>query len=183
MEEVAYEASRYDQILSLHESSEFFNAKNGAALTENVFKAIILDHGVASLFGVGLIHRHFPIASNAQLVEKDGTSCAWECKSGSRFGRKIVPTSWLAAEEKIYPYEFMFVPYQQEGPPELAQHPAFVKSFFSAVVQYGLENSIGLRRLPYHDCKGVLECTEGNVNINFPADQVFSPPSKIFYRF
>lgn len=96
--------ARMDHIVP--DSSGSWEAKNRAALVQMV------HYGVASLFGVGLIDPHFPVASNAKLVEKDGTSCAWESKSAPK-PRQIVPTSWLAIIDEISPYEFFYFTIEQ----------------------------------------------------------------------
>ena len=171
-EVASYSPVKFTEISSLHDANAFFQRKDGLNIVEKIFKPIVLKHGVAHLFGVGLVHRHFDLPEGAILVEKDNMASPWKCESDSKYGGKIVPTSWLSSGGKIYPYEFSFIPHKNIIPPALTEHSNFAVEFFTKVQELGLEKSFGLRRLPSHDFKGVLECTEGNVNINFPFDQV-----------
>jgi hypothetical protein len=168
----SYDPEKYNEIRSLHESNQLLQTHDRQELIETKLKPLFFKYGVADRFGVGLVHRHFPLPKDTILVEKDNTSSPWKCKSYSKYGGQIVPTSWLYQDGKIYPYEFAFVHHQQAKSPLLDNHALFAEDFFRSVTKLGLNDCIGLRSLPRHDFRGVLECTEGNVNINFDYGQV-----------
>lgn len=168
-----YEPAAFHSISSLQDASQHFQEKNGPSLVETELKALILQHGVDNLFGVALVHRHFDLEEGTILVEKDMIMAPWRYDdSFAKYGGKIIPISWFCKEGRIHPYEFGFVPYSKPEPPRLEEHASFVDAFFDAVNLHGLGDSVGIRRLSGNKPMGMLECTEGNVNIMFPSHEV-----------
>ncbi|KAJ5143702.1 uncharacterized protein N7515_002489 [Penicillium bovifimosum] len=168
-----YDPTAFHGISSLHDAVEHFRSKNGHSFVETKLKSLILQHGVSDLFGVALVHRHFDLEEGTILVEKDMVTAPWKCdNSFAKHGGRIVPISWFFKEGRPYPYEFGFFPYSKTDPPKLEQHASFVEAFFDAVNLHGLDNFVGLRRLSGHESTGMLECTEGRVNIMFPSNEI-----------
>lgn len=178
-----YDSTAFHSISSLHDANKHFRDKNGLSFVETKLKSLILQHGVANLFGVALVHRHFDLEEGTVLVEKDMVTAPWKCDSSfTKHGGRIIPTSWFWMGGRPHPYEFAFFPYSKATPPKLEEHTSFVKAFFDAVTLYGLDNCIGLRRLSGHESTGMLECTEGKVNIMFPSNEVRSYLSALVYH-
>ncbi|KAM3428625.1 hypothetical protein MY4824_008720 [Beauveria thailandica] len=172
---VAYDPTVFHSISSLYDANENFQDNHGLSKVETTLKSIILEHGVANLFGVALVHRHFDLDEGTILVEKDLITAPWKCGSSfKKHGGQLIPTSWLTREGRTYPYEFGFFPYSKATPPGLEEHSDFVTTFFDAVKLHGLDKSVGLRRLSGQESAGMLECTEGNVNIMFSSKEI--PP-------
>lgn len=170
-----YDSTAFHSISSLHDANKHFRDNNGLSFVETKLKSLILQHGVANLFGVALVHRHFDLEEGTVLVEKDMVTAPWKCDSSfTKHGGRIIPTSWFWKGGRSYPYEFAFFPYSKVTPPKLEEHAPFVEAFFDAVKLHGLDNFIGLRRLSGHESTGILECTEGKVNIMFASNEVRS---------
>ncbi|KAJ5394561.1 uncharacterized protein N7487_012202 [Penicillium crustosum] len=168
-----YDSTAFHGISSLHDANKHFRAKNGLSLVETKLKSLILQHGVANLFGVALVHRHFDLEEGTLLVEKDMVTAPWKCdRSFTKHGGRIIPTSWFYQGDRLYPYEFAFFPCSKVTPPELEEHTCFVEAFFEAVKLYGLDDFVGLRRLSGQESTGMLECTEGKVNIMFASNEI-----------
>lgn len=178
-----YDAIAFHSISSLHDADKHFRGKNGRSFVETKLKSLILQHGVANLFGVALVHRHFDLEEGTILVEKDMVTAPWKCdNSFAKHGGRIIPISWFCKDGRPCPYEFGFFPYSTADPPKLEEHASFVQAFFAAVNLHDLGNSIGLRCLSGHESTGMLECTEGKVNIMFPSNEVRSLTSSLVYR-
>lgn len=170
-----YDPTAFHGISSLHDANKHFQSKNGLSLVETKLKSLILQHGVSNLFGVALVHRHFDLEDGTILVEKDMVTAPWKYDdSFTKHGGRIVPISWFLKEGRPYSYEFGFFPYSKTDPPKLEQHASFVEAFFDTVNLHGLDNFVGLRRLSGHESTGMLECTEGKVNIMFSSNEVRS---------
>ncbi|KAJ5847274.1 hypothetical protein N7455_011231 [Penicillium solitum] len=168
-----YDSTAFHSISSLHDANKHFRDNNGLSFVETKLKSLILQHGVANLFGVALVHRHFDLEEGTVLVEKDMVTAPWSCDSSfTKHGGRIIPTVWFCKGDRLYPYEFGFFPYSKVTPPKLEEHAPFVEAFFDAVKLHGLDNFIGLRRLSGHESTGMLECTEGKVNIMFASNEV-----------
>lgn len=168
-----YNPLAFHSISSLYDANLNFQAKHGLTTVETDLKSIIFKHGVQALFGVGLVHRHFDLEKGTILVEKDMVTAPWRAETSlKKHGGKIMPTSWLLWGGQIYPYEFQFLPYSKVPPPQLMDYALFVKEFFDVVKQRGLEQWVGLRRLSGEEAIGMVECTEGNVNIMFSSNEV-----------
>ncbi|KAJ5117322.1 hypothetical protein N7448_010954 [Penicillium atrosanguineum] len=168
-----YDSTAFHGILSLHDADKQFRSKSGLSFVQTKLKSLILQHGVANLFGVALVHRHFDLEEGTILVEKDMVTAPWKCdNSFAKHGGKIIPISWLCKEGRPRPYEFGFFSYSKEDPSGLEGHASFVEAFFDTINLHGLADSVGLRRLTGHESGGMLECTEGKVNIMFPSNEV-----------
>lgn len=178
-----YKLTSFHSILSLHDVDKHFRSKDGLSFVETKLKSLILQHGVANLFGVALVHRHFDLEEGTILMEKDMVTAPWTCdNSFVKHGGRIVPISWFCKEGVLRPYEFGFYPYSTTDPAELEGHSSFVEAFFDAVNLHGLSNSVGLRRLSGHESTGMLECTEGKVNIMFLSNEVRPLISSLVYQ-
>jgi hypothetical protein len=173
---VAYDSAVFHGISSLHDANKRFRDLGGLSFVENALKSLLLQHDVANLFGVALVHRHCDLDEGTVLVERSMITAPWQCgDSFSKHGGEVVPTSWLCKEGKLFPYEFTFSPYSKATPPKLENYAPFVEPYFAMIKHHGLEEFIGLRRLLGYECTGMLECTEGNVNIMFPINEVRLP--------
>ncbi|QSS57456.1 hypothetical protein I7I53_11639 [Histoplasma capsulatum var. duboisii H88] len=169
----AYDPTTFANVSSLENAAKGFSNLNGLSIVETTLKNLILQHEVADIFGVALVHRHFDLDDGTVLVEKDMVLSPWTCNgSWDKFGGKIALISWLCKEDKTVPYEFGFYSYRQASPTKLEKHSAFAQAYFDSVKEHGLEEYIGLRRLTGHEPKEMLECTEGKVYINFSISEV-----------
>ncbi|KAJ6021255.1 hypothetical protein N7540_006759 [Penicillium herquei] len=168
-----FNPAAFHSIFSLHDADKDFQERNGTSFVETKLKSLILQHGVQDIFGVSLVHRHFDLDQGTILVEKDMVTAPWRSdNSFTKHGGKIIPISWFFRDDNVLPYEFGFVPYSTAGPPRLEDYAPFVKEFFDTVKLHGLENSVGIRRLSGTESPGMLECTEGKVNIMFSGNEV-----------
>jgi hypothetical protein len=180
---VTYELTSFHSILSLHDADKHFRSKDGLLFVETKLRSLILQHGVTNLFGVALVHCHFDLEEGIILVEKDMVTAPWTYDSSfMKYGGKIVPISWFCKEGIPRPYEFGFYPYSMTNPAKLKEYSSFVEAFFDAVNLHGLSNSVSLRRLSGHESTGMLECTEGKVNIIFLSNEVRPLISSWFIR-
>ncbi|CAG8902822.1 unnamed protein product [Penicillium egyptiacum] len=168
-----FDPAAFHSIFSLHDADRQFRERNGVSFVETKLKSLILQHGVEKIFGVALVHRHFDLEEGTILVEKDMVTAPWRSdNSFAKHGGKIIPTSWFCREGNVFPYEFGFVPYSKTDPPRLEEYASFVEAFFDTVNLYELGDSVGIRRLSGNESTGMLECTEGKVNIMFSSNEI-----------
>ncbi|EER36690.1 conserved hypothetical protein [Histoplasma capsulatum H143] len=141
----AYDPTTFANVSSLENAAKGFSNLNGLSIVETTLKNLILQHEVADIFGVALVHRHFDLDDGTVLVEKDMVRSPWTCNgSWDKFGGKIAPISWLCKEDKTVPYEFGFYSYRQASPTKLEKHSAFAQAYFDSVKEHGLEEYIEL---------------------------------------
>ena len=78
----------------------------------------------------------------------------------------------FARGRKRFHTSFSSTPTLRRRPPELDKYASFVEAYFDVVKDHGLEEFVGLRRLCGYESTGMLESTEGKVNIMFSSNEV-----------
>ena len=72
-----YDPATYDRLPTLANAGKMFDHKNGEELVDNAFRELFLQHNMERIFGLVLLHRHFDLRPEEQLVEYRGTSVPW----------------------------------------------------------------------------------------------------------
>ena len=153
-----------------------FDAKDGNAFVKNVLAPIVTKHGLGDHFGIVLLHRHFDMAPDRLLVERNGTSTAW---ANVHVGVNIFNED---EPHLIYPNSFMLDPTTQKwmgyehgfsalnGADKYVvdindpKYEAFIVEFANALQSHGWDKLLGLSAWPGDGFGGFLEftCAEAN---------------------
>jgi len=164
-----YDTSTYDNLPCLSDAGKVFDAKNGEDMISSKFRELFLHHKVDRIFGLALLHRHFELSPNEQLVEYRGTSVPWEYAPGA-ISPYIRPTNWaLVQNGSFLPYEFHYsidegdVEFDEPGNPT---YLPFLQDFERVLHEEDAVGLFGLCKYPGDNFPGRVEITQGRANIN-----------------
>ncbi|KAK0609273.1 hypothetical protein B0T17DRAFT_621711 [Bombardia bombarda] len=190
MHDAAYDPQAFDTLPSIGNAAARFRDSDGETLVSSTFRDLFTRYEMDRVFGLILLHRHFPLHEDERLVEYNGTSVPWRL---DKLAAHIRPTSWLlTADGAIRPYEFHHS-LVEDGPKldlDDSLQRAFLEKFKQVLSEKGIDGLFGLCRYPGDDFKGRVEITQGRSNINlkfedYPTDLdasmsnaawFFSPP-------
>lgn len=165
---------------NLNGSREASSTKNGSRFVNETFRNLVERHNLESVFGIGLLHRHFDLKNDEKLVEFNNISTPWHHQEGDVYtGGKIIPNAWLINDGKLMPYEFYFSPLGRNKKIDLAAVNNFLKEFIENAVAAKLDRTIALRAFPGVGYTGALEVTEGRANIDLKPDEVYHDVSMV----
>jgi len=179
----AYSSTKFHQVLDLVPSNDEFKSRGGPQFVYDICRPLLRKHGLTSVFGVGLVHRHFDIDSDQKLVEFNNITLPWRTTTMTTAGGEdveakihILPTAWMFddQEQKWMPYEFSYSPMGKVEPVRLddARYRDFLAEYACALKDAGLQKVVGLRLWPGEGFRGGLERTEGKANIWLVPGQV-----------
>ncbi|KAI0964736.1 hypothetical protein F4678DRAFT_455112 [Xylaria arbuscula] len=137
----------------------------------DVFGSLFRKHGVEKIFGIGLLHHHFPLEDDEYLTEVRGTSTAWKSRRGMR------PHVWaLGAEDGILtPLEFTMDNDDKISPTypdwESDQAQQFLQELARLILNLKIDGVYGLVQYPGDDFPGCVEMTVGRANVNLTPAQ------------
>ncbi|KAE8367094.1 hypothetical protein BDV27DRAFT_124462 [Aspergillus caelatus] len=105
--EKPYSISAFNSLPDLYHAQEGFKTNGGPELVNNVLRPLIVQHGLESTLGVGLLHRHFDLSDKEKLVEFNNVSTPWKNQQGDKHsGGRILPCAWMIDGNGFVPYEF-----------------------------------------------------------------------------
>lgn len=177
-----YEPSAYDSLPSLGAASGQFRDMDAIKAIVGPISELFLAHQVHQQFGIGLLHKHFPIKPTERLVDYRNISAPWDLgeeegdSSSSngvttKYEGVITPRSWRLLDGKFVPYEFEF---SDEASGSAAAgggsaldkaDPRFLADLASLLRHRKLDQLLGLRALDQYDSGLTVEVTEGKMNI------------------
>ncbi|KAJ2896234.1 hypothetical protein MKZ38_005728 [Zalerion maritima] len=187
-----YRADVFNDILGLGDSNKAFQSQNGPAVIDSPMRDLLFQHQVTHIFGVCLVHRHFPLKNNEILVEVNGTSTAWEVSElqpslpgkpiqcYKKPGGLVKPHCWTVDSNGLFrPYEFFFEPFGANATPDhgtdhdlqeiVAKKKDFFLQFCDLLDRHRLRGIVGLRLLHRNEInKAMVEVSEKLANITFP---------------
>lgn len=155
-----------------------YKEKNAESHLFGAICQLFLDHGLHAKYGIGLLHKHFPIKMTERLVDYHKTSSAWEigietASSVPKYEAFVVPRSYRFFGGEVTPYEFGFA----ETIHSAKEDNEFLQHLSDLLDRLDLKNVFGLRVLDDYDPNYSMEVTEGNSNIMLPRGSV--PDSEV----
>jgi hypothetical protein len=131
-----------------------------------------MKHGVDKVFGVGLLHRHYDIASNEKIVELGPVSSPWVVGDDEVItGGAVLPHTWRVFDGELKPTEFKFVPQRDVSNANRPVFPAaFVKELIGVLQETGLDEVLGVSLYEAGDPDNeTMEVTYGRSSIVIPS--------------
>lgn len=177
-----YSVPQFNKIPDLYEAKTVFNAKDGLKFVQEVFRPLVLKHGLEAQLEITILHRHFALQEPEKLVEFNNISLQWnkQASDDSHSRGKILPNAWLLDDDKLMPYEFFFSPFNQDKSVDLTQDKVrdFMDEFVRAAKYSSLYRVVALRMFPHIGYQGGMEFSEGRSNIVLKPGQVSSQTSR-----
>jgi hypothetical protein len=174
MQNTVYDPQAFHALPHIGSAAARFRNSDGDTLVSSTFQDLFIRHKMDRVFGLSLLHRHFPLSGDERLVEYHGTSVPWKVDD---FTRYIKPASWLLTTDgAVSPYEFYYS-LAEDGPKLDVKDPdqqAFLEEFAQVLSEKRIHGLFGLCRYPGDDFKGRVEITQGRSNINLKFEDVFS---------
>ncbi|KAM0345455.1 hypothetical protein ACHAPU_006382 [Fusarium lateritium] len=188
----AYRSDVFNSILGLGASHQMFRAQDGVALLDSHLQTLFVRHKMTEIFGVRLVHRHFPIKPDQILVETNGTATAWQLPQArsnrledhslcyKKYGGLIKPLSWTVDDDGTFrPYEFFLAPGTVDSLTAstsdtafhdfLSRNEEFFIEFRQCLDSHNLRGILGLRLIREGESRTLsMEVTEEFANITFP---------------
>ncbi|KAF2231934.1 hypothetical protein EV356DRAFT_277210 [Viridothelium virens] len=163
----------YNTLPSLRQAAARMDEKTRALLFGDI-RNLFLESGVNDMYGLCLLHKHFPIDDSERLVEYGHTSTPWrkpDDGGDTKYGGAIAARSWRSVEGIMIPYEFF---YSDVAP---SYNTAFAAKLSILLHELGVQETFGLRYLGGHDSALSMEITEGRANIMMPRGAI--PDSEV----
>ena len=148
-----------------------------------------MRHGVEQQYGLSILHRHFDLDPEEQLVEYQNVSAPWKLpKQLPDIGGDLRPKAWTLSDEIVRPLEYGYYDSRSVDKPSAPPETVFLDDLRDALVTHGLESHYGLSLLPddaHDETKPVmLEFTAGRTNIMVPLpEETFQRLAKTLYLF
>ena len=160
-------------------SSDHFNSLPDIIQSDHVFKKrctpevlgeicqTFRKYQVQDVFGLALLHQHFEIQQNEQLVTFGNV--AVPIKS-SLEGLSVAASRWAFSGDKLIPYEFT----AWAENIDMDTHAAFLVEMSQALRSSGLAHNLGLcsaGSIAGKDSEPTVEFTSGRANVTLPFDR------------
>lgn len=168
-----YSGDDYNSLPELRAAQADFESKTGKRFVYEVLRPLLFKHYMQKYFGVALLHKHFDLDKDEQLVEINDVASAWKVKTDTRdLARFVVPSTWKIKQGKnganFTPIEFEFEAQGARPHNDLtdADAQSFLEDYANSVCNGGLETCLGLTTR--HKRSAGIEVTEGKTNVFFP---------------
>ncbi|KUI69227.1 hypothetical protein VM1G_04798 [Cytospora mali] len=193
---LAYNPKAYDNLPSLREAYDTFNARSARQVIDNEILALFERYPEACYkFGLQLLHRQFHMGPNEILVEVERTATPWNTKQLNGTEKttlmqgRVVPRCFVlkagtqAGTVRAEPYKFRYILNGDEpiASPSDDDNKAFVRELLTILQKHGLDDVLGLVALtpelkPLKSSmdkpKWKWEKTFGRANILFPISKM-----------
>ncbi|KAH7235337.1 hypothetical protein BKA59DRAFT_458904 [Fusarium tricinctum] len=142
----AYDHHAVDAMTDVDVAAQRLQELNGLDHMKSCIRDIFMKHGVDKVFGVGLLRRHYDIASNEKIVELGPVSSPWVVGDDEVItGGAVLPHTWRVFDGKLKPTEFKFVPQRDVSNANRPVFPAaFVKELIGVLQETGLDEVLGV---------------------------------------
>ena len=157
----AYSSSTFNTAADINPQLKAFEGRKGESFIYETLRPLFHKYGLEEVFGVGLLHRHFSVASDEKLVENGNVTSPWkgvQVGLNSFLGQDvhlIYETSWMLDPDtkKWMAYEFGFSPVQgwdlgwgkkcvKLDDPKYAD---FLREYSRVITENGWEQLLGLQ--------------------------------------
>ncbi len=167
-----YLPDAYNTLQSLS-NADSLNDEEAKKCLRGDIRQLFIDNDVHKLYGVTLLHKHFPIEKNQRLVEYNNSASVWNIEQNTdmveMYSGKIVPRTLRWFKGTAVPCEFGFVVGKEQI---YGGQQTFVQRFFDLLNAKGLTQVYGLRCLDSFDADLSMEVTEGRTNIMLPQGSI-----------
>ena len=146
----AYSQQYYADLPDILESYQRLIFRQRLECIDNALRQLFLDYHVEDIFGVRLIHKHFPLNDDERMVQYGHTALPWDSKMAAarELDGTILPSSWLFRDGVAHPYEFHYVPDHQRTssgqPLDVEDFAAFFTAYRHWLGQNNLIDVLGL---------------------------------------
>ncbi|WZH49535.1 uncharacterized protein QYS62_010736 [Fusarium acuminatum] len=168
----AYDHHAVDAMTDVDVAAQRLQELNGLDHMKSCIRDIFMNHGVDKVFGVGLLHRHYDIASNEKIVELGPVSSPWVVGDDEVItGGAVLPHTWRVFDGELKPTEFKFVPQRDVSNANRPVFPAaFVKELIGVLQETGLDEVLGVSLYEAGDPDNeTMEVTYGRSSIVIPS--------------
>ncbi|KAI1175976.1 hypothetical protein F4777DRAFT_597917 [Nemania sp. FL0916] len=163
-----YSAQHYNSLPSIADASSSLNSTEIDQLTTTIGQ-VFIKHKVQNLFGIILLHNHFPLDEDEVLVNIGSVAVPWKTTSLAKQFRDVRSSAWRFIEQGIAPYEFV---YDVSSRPDVSGFQPFLTELRALLGHLGLMGKLGLCVLTSEDLNSntQVEFTQGRANITLPFD-------------
>ncbi|PIA12577.1 hypothetical protein COEREDRAFT_36450, partial [Coemansia reversa NRRL 1564] len=151
----------YNKLPELHEARNALHKRTDYLLHLKNIGQIFIKHDVQDNFGVILLHKHFEIDKDQNMVELVSNDKTNTSPIYVKIDNAISPHSWIIKNGKVIPYEYYV------GVDRINPNQNFINEYNSYLKNNNLDTLFGLHlvhRKPQPD-KTWIEHTEGKCNI------------------
>jgi hypothetical protein len=162
-----YSPSVFNNLPSLNEVNTKAKEVDAASVIASEIANLFVKYEVQASFGVQLLHHHFNLHNDEQLVDVGGAAIPWCLGHAEDLNSRVYPTSWVFKGDTYHPYEFQFSPPSQTLP-AIDIDSTFLVAFNDVLKKYNLQGILGLRALKDKaERKPEMEITQGRANVTF----------------
>ncbi|KAK6401334.1 hypothetical protein LTR95_019200 [Oleoguttula sp. CCFEE 5521] len=160
-----YSADAFNGLHDFPEALGRFDGINGDDLANTTMKDLFRRHGVESIFGLQLLHKHNTLAHGERLTDVRGTSNPLTFDVGGK------PSIWGfdSGTNQVVPLEFSIDAEDIEWQAPAIQQ--FLHAFQATLLAEGAFRVLGLAQYPGDGYPGRVEFTVGRSNVNLRPDE------------
>ncbi|KAI1443543.1 hypothetical protein F5Y02DRAFT_392755 [Annulohypoxylon stygium] len=166
-------SAHYNTLLDLFEAADEFEKRQLEDLVDTQIGDLFVEHGVQSILGLTLTHRHFPLNDGEKLVNYGPVAYPWDMNTTTdEVALEIHPSSWrFAGPGTLAPYEFEYIagPASPENPLDKPKIQEFLDRLGALFQEHNLTHLLGVQRLDtVVNTEPGLEFTAERANITLP---------------
>ena len=165
---LAYSAQQYNSMPNIEDAGINLNPADIALLTTTIGQ-VFVKHGVQELFGITLLHNHFPLDTDEILVNIGSVAVPWKTSSLADQLRDVKGSAWRFTEHGVVPYEFV---HDVASRPDVSGFQAFLAELGALLHRLGLSGKLGVCAFTREDLNATtqVEFTQARANITLPFD-------------
>lgn len=108
------------------------------------------------------------MSPDERLVGVGSVATPWDINELSEVGGALCPVAWLFHEDKLVPYEYVFIGTEKgkaDAYPNPQDYPVFLEALSARLKEIGVQSLLALIIHPGPDFNGSVEFTVGRANI------------------
>jgi hypothetical protein len=179
-----YETKDFNNLWDFDKAGPAFDDAEGATIVYEEMKQLFRMHDVQHVFGLQLLHQHFPLKDGERLVEFNGTSTPVinVDQQLHAIAPSILSVQKAGARIELHPVEFKIKSGNAVKDESslfcdkafqnfVASKAPFFQEFHEVAKKFGLTEILGLARYPGAGFPGRVEMSVGRSCINLTPDQ------------
>ena len=165
---LAYNVQQYNSLPNIEDAGINLTSADIALLTTTIGQ-VFVKHGVQELFGITLLHNHFPLNADEILVNIGSVAVPWKTSSLAEQLRDVKGSAWRFTNEGVVPYEFV---HDVALRPDVSGFQPFLSELGALLDRLGLSDKLGVCAFTRDDLNATtqVEFTQGRANITLPFD-------------
>lgn len=163
-----YSAQHYNSLPGIEDAGSGLKPSDIEQLTAAVGN-VFVKHQVQSLFGIILLHNHFPLDEDEMLVNIGSVAIPWKTSSLAQELRDVKGSSWRFTDKGLAPYEFV---HDTATRLNIDGFQSFLSELRAVLERLGLVEKLGVCAFSRGDLDVAtqVEFTQGRANITLPFD-------------